>query len=177
MAPLLLRPPAPPRPRYLQPEPTKNARVEMLAVLNKSEGVTCGAAQGDGQSEDTGLRTGNVVRPEEESPARNVEYFKNKQDIAINEVEVNQAQLVGGRQVRELGILSKGRKRYESFIVCRYEMSGQLDYCKVGSDSVAEVVITIRSSRGDKREKWRPSPGSAIFCSGTFCPLSSSILI
>ena len=84
MAPLLLRPPAPPRPRYLQPEPTKNARVEMLAVLNKSEGVTCGAAQGDGQSEDTGLRTGNVVRPEEESPARNVEYFKNKQDIAIN---------------------------------------------------------------------------------------------
>ena len=85
----------------------------MLAVLNKSEGVTCGAAQGDGQSEDTGLRTGNVVRPEEESPARNVEYFKNKQDIAINEVEVNQAQLVGGRQVRELGILSKGRKRYE----------------------------------------------------------------
>ena len=149
----------------------------MLAALNKSEGVTCGAAQGDGQSEDTGLRTGNVVRPEEESPARNVEYFKNKQDIAINEVEVNQAQLVGGRQVRELGILSKGRKRYESCICCRYEMSGQLDYCKVGSDSVAEVVITIRSSRGDKREKWRPSPGSAIFCSGTFCPLSSSILI
>ena len=28
-----------------------------------------------------------MVRPEEESPARNVEYFKNKQD---NEVEVNQ---------------------------------------------------------------------------------------
>ena len=116
MAPLLLRPPAPPRPRYLQPEPTKNARVEMLAVLNKSEGVTCGAAQGDGQSEDTGLRTGNVVRAEEKSPAPtpaksygkpvaankpprmeldgkkwNVEYFKNKQDIAINEVEVNQS--------------------------------------------------------------------------------------
>ena len=44
--------------------------------------------QGNCQSEDTGLRAGNVVRPEEESPARNVEYFKNKQD---NEVEVNQS--------------------------------------------------------------------------------------
>ena len=143
----------------------------MLAVLNKSEGVTCGAAQGDGQSEDTGLRTGNVVRPEEESPARNVEYFKNKQDIAINEVEVNQAQLVGGRQVRELGILSKGqaRKRYEMCICCRYEVSGQLNYCNVARDSVLKVVIIIRSSRGDKREK-----GETI---GTSCPLSSSILI
>ena len=60
----------------------------MLAVLNKSEGVTCGAAQGDGQSEDTGLRAGNVVRPKEKSPARNVKYLKNKQD---NEVEDNQS--------------------------------------------------------------------------------------
>ena len=42
MAPLLLRPPAPPRPRYLQPEPTKNARAEMLTALNKGEGVTAG---------------------------------------------------------------------------------------------------------------------------------------
>ena len=44
--------------------------------------------QGNCQSEDTGLRAGNVVRPEEMSPALNVEYFKNKQD---NEVEVNQS--------------------------------------------------------------------------------------
>ena len=76
-APLLLRPPAPPRPRYLQPEPTKNAHAELLAALNKGVGVTAG----------TGPRAGNV-RPEEKSPARNVEYFKNKQD---NEVEVNQS--------------------------------------------------------------------------------------
>ena len=77
MAPLLLRPPAPPRPRYLQPEPTKNAHAELLAALNKGVGVTAG----------TGPRAGNV-RPEEKSAARNVEYFKNKQD---NEVEVNQS--------------------------------------------------------------------------------------
>ena len=32
-------------------------------------------------------------------------------------------------------------------------MSGQVNYCRVARDSVAEVVITIRSSRGDKREK------------------------
>ena len=31
-------------------------------------------------------------------------------------------------------------------------MSGQLDYRKVARDSVSEVVITIRSNRGDKRE-------------------------
>ena len=31
------------------------------------------------------------MRPEEKSPAQDVEYFKNKQDIAINEVEVNQS--------------------------------------------------------------------------------------
>ena len=31
------------------------------------------------------------MRPEKKSPARDVEYFKNKQDIAINEVEVNQS--------------------------------------------------------------------------------------
>ena len=31
-------------------------------------------------------------------------------------------------------------------------MSGQLDYRKVARDSVSEVVITIRSNRGDKGE-------------------------
>ena len=40
MAPLLLRPPAPTRPRYLQPEPAKNAC--MFAALNKGEGVNAG---------------------------------------------------------------------------------------------------------------------------------------
>ena len=48
-------------------------------------------------------------------------------------------------------------------------MSGQLNYCNVARDSVLKVVIIIRSSRGDKREK-----GETI---GTSCPLSSSILI
>ena len=32
-----------------------------------------------------------MVRPKEKSPTRNVKYFKIKQDIAINEVEVNQS--------------------------------------------------------------------------------------
>ena len=54
-------------------------------------------------------------------------------------------------------------------ICCRYEVSGQLNYCNVARDSVLKVVIIIRSSRGDKREK-----GETI---GTSCPLSSSILI
>ena len=60
-------------------------------VLGLDEDDGDGAVQGDGQSEDTGLRASNVMRPEKKSPARDVEYFKNKQDIAINEVEVNQS--------------------------------------------------------------------------------------
>ena len=91
----------------------------MLAALNKGEGVTAGLRKvTDDQKthKNPGLRAGNVVRAEEKSPAPtpaksygkpvaankpprmeldgkkwNVEYFKNKQDIAINEVEVNQS--------------------------------------------------------------------------------------
>ena len=115
-------PPPPPPAGALDisaPDPAKNARAEMLAALNKGEGVTAGLRKvTDDQKthKNPGLRAGNVVRAEEKSPAPtpaksygkpvaankpprmeldgkkwNVEYFKNKQDIAINEVEVNQS--------------------------------------------------------------------------------------
>ena len=98
--------------------PASNPRADLLAALNKGEGVTSGLRKvTDDQKthKNPNLRAGNVVKADEksgEAPARsygkpvavnkppklemdgkkwNVEFFKNKQDIEINEVEVNQS--------------------------------------------------------------------------------------
>ena len=97
--------------------PVANPRADLLAALNKGEGVTSGLRKvTDDQKthKNPNLRAGNVVKHVEktEAPAKsygkpvavnkpprlemdgkkwNVEYFKNKQDIEINEIEVNQS--------------------------------------------------------------------------------------
>ena len=52
-------------------------------------------------------------------------------------------------------------------------MSGQLNYCNVARDSVLKVVIIIRSSRGDKREKGETISSSKIEEMTEDCPSSS----
>ena len=114
-------PPPPPPAGALDltaPDPAKNARADLLAALNKGEGVTAGLKKvTDDQKthKNPGLRAGNVVKASEKSqdtptksygkpvaankPPRleqdgkkwNVEYFKNRQDLEINEIEVNQS--------------------------------------------------------------------------------------
>ena len=45
-------------------------------------------------------------------------------------------------------------------ICCRYEVSGQLNYCNVARDSVLKVVIIIRSSNTSGRTA--PDPGDNV---------------
>ena len=97
--------------------PASNPRADLLAALSKGDGVTSGLRKvTDAQKthKNPNLRAGNVVKATEksEAPARsygkpvavnkpprlemdgkkwNVEFFKNKQDIEINEIEVNQS--------------------------------------------------------------------------------------
>ena len=59
-------------------------------------------------------------------------------------------------------------------ICCRYEVSGQLNYCNVARDSVSEVVIIIRSSRCDKRENGETIGG---FCDLLFRDILSALII
>ena len=59
-------------------------------------------------------------------------------------------------------------------ICCRYEVSGQLNYCNVARDSVLKVVIIIRSSRCDKREKVETIGG---FCDLLFRDILSALII
>ena len=56
-------------------------------------------------------------------------------------------------------------------ICCRYEVSGQLNYCNVARDSVLKVVIIIRSSntsgtpdliRRRRRRRTAPDPGDNV---------------
>jgi len=99
-------------------DPAKNARADLLAALNKGEGVTAGLKKvSDDQKthKNPALRAGNVVKVAEKStptPTKtygkptgvdkppkleldgkkwNVEFFKNRQDLEINEVENNQS--------------------------------------------------------------------------------------
>lgn len=99
-------------------DPAKNARADLLAALNKGEGVTSGLKKvSDDQKthKNPALRAGNVVKVAEKTtpiptksygkPAGvdkppkleldgkkwNVEFFKNRQDLEINEVENNQS--------------------------------------------------------------------------------------
>merc|ERR1719158_531366 len=98
-------------------DPAKNARADLLAALNKGEGVTSGLKKvSDDQKthNNPNLRAGNVVKhvDKSEAPTKsygkpvavnnpprlemdgkkwNVEFFKNKQDIEITEIEVNQS--------------------------------------------------------------------------------------
>jgi len=97
--------------------PASNPRADLLAALNKGDGVTSGLRKvTDDQKthKNPNLRAGNVVKATEKSEAPvksygkpvavnkpprlemdgkkwNVEFFKNKQDIEINEIEVNQS--------------------------------------------------------------------------------------
>ena len=97
--------------------PASNPRADLLAALNKGEGVTSGLRKvTDDQKthKNPNLRAGNVVKATEKSEAPtksygkpvavnkpprlemdgkkwNVEFFKNKQDIEITEIEVNQS--------------------------------------------------------------------------------------
>lgn len=97
--------------------PASNPRADLLAALSKGDGVTSGLRKvTDDQKthKNPNLRAGNVVKATEksEAPARsygkpvavnkpprlemdgkkwNVEFFKNKQDIEISEIEVNQS--------------------------------------------------------------------------------------
>jgi len=114
--------PAPPPPPPagaldLTPDPSKAARGDLLAALNKGADITKGLrAVSDDQKthKNPNLRAGAVVKSVEKTPAPaktygkavevnkppkleldgkrwNVEYFKNKPDIEINELEVNQS--------------------------------------------------------------------------------------
>jgi len=114
--------PAPPPPPPagaldLTPDPSKAARGDLLAALNRGSDVTKGLKKvSDDQKthKNPNLRAGAVVKSVEKSPAPvktygkavdvnkppkleldgkrwNVEYFKNKPDIEINELEVNQS--------------------------------------------------------------------------------------
>lgn len=97
--------------------PVANPRADLLAALNKGEGVTAGLRKVTDEQKthkNPNLRAGNVVKATEkqDAPAKsygkpvtvnkpprlemdgkkwNVEFFKNKQDIEINEIEVNQS--------------------------------------------------------------------------------------
>jgi len=114
--------PAPPPPPPagaldLTPDPSKAARGDLLAALNRGSDVTKGLKKvSDDQKthKNPNLRAGAIVKSVEKSPAPvktygkavdvnkppkleldgkrwNVEYFKNKPDIEINELEVNQS--------------------------------------------------------------------------------------
>ena len=115
--------PAPPPPPPagaldMTPDPAKNARADLLAALNKGEGVTAGLKKvTDDQKthKNPALRAGAMVKATEKaepSPAKtfgkpvtankpprmeldgkkwNVEYFKNKQDLVIDSIETNQS--------------------------------------------------------------------------------------
>ena len=114
--------PAPPPPPPagaldLTPDPSKAARGDLLAALNKGADITKGLrAVSDDQKthKNPSLRAGAIVKSVEKTPAPaktygkavevnkppkleldgkrwNVEYFKNKPDIEINELEVNQS--------------------------------------------------------------------------------------
>jgi adenylyl cyclase-associated protein len=114
--------PAPPPPPPagaldLTPDPSKAARGDLLAALNKGADVTKGLKKvSDDQKthKNPTLRAGAVVKAVDKSPAPaktygkavdvnkppkleldgkrwNVEYFKNKPDIEITELEVNQS--------------------------------------------------------------------------------------
>ena len=111
-------PPPPPAGALTAPDPAKNARADLLAALNKGEGVTSGLKKvTDDQKthKNPALRAGAMVKATEKpeaSPAKsygkpvaankppkmeldgkkwNVEFFKNRQDLEINEPEVNQS--------------------------------------------------------------------------------------
>jgi len=100
------------------PDPAKNARADLLAALNKGEGVTAGlkkVSKDQMTHKNPALRAGNVVKHVEkkETPSKpaygkpvaadkpprmemdgkkwNVEFFKDRQDLEINEIEVNQS--------------------------------------------------------------------------------------
>jgi len=114
--------PAPPPPPPagaldLTPDPSKAARGDLLAALNRGADVTKGLKKvSDDQKthKNPNLRAGALVKAVEKSPAPtktygkavdvnkppkleldgkkwNVEYFKNKQDIEINDLEPNQS--------------------------------------------------------------------------------------
>jgi len=114
--------PAPPPPPPagaldMTPDPSKAARGDLLAALNKGADITKGLKKvSDDQKthKNPNLRAGAVVKSVEKSPAPaktygkavdvnkppkleldgkrwNVEYFKNKPDIEISELEVNQS--------------------------------------------------------------------------------------
>jgi len=99
------------------PDPAKNARADLLAALNKGEGVTAGlkkVSKDQMTHKNPNLRAGNVVKhvDKKETPTKsygkpvaadkpprmemdgkkwNVEFFKDRQDLQINEIEVNQS--------------------------------------------------------------------------------------
>eukprot|EP00092_Neocalanus_flemingeri_P107827 GFUD01138398.1.p1 GENE.GFUD01138398.1~~GFUD01138398.1.p1 ORF type:complete len:456 (+),score=129.09 GFUD01138398.1:39-1406(+) len=110
-------PPPPPPAGALDLTPAKTARGDLLSALSKGSDVTKGLKKvSDDQKthKNPGLRAGAVVKAVDKipTPAKsygksvavnkppkleqdgkkwNVEYFKNKQDIEINDVEVNQS--------------------------------------------------------------------------------------
>merc|ERR1712179_529777 len=110
-------PPPPAGALDLTPDPAKAARGDLLAALNRGSDVTKGLKKvTDDQKthKNPNLRAGAIVKSVEKSPAPaktygkavevnkppkleldgkrwNIEYFKNKPDIEINELEVNQS--------------------------------------------------------------------------------------
>eukprot|EP00090_Calanus_glacialis_P028935 TRINITY_DN4639_c0_g1_i1.p1 TRINITY_DN4639_c0_g1~~TRINITY_DN4639_c0_g1_i1.p1 ORF type:complete len:458 (-),score=169.70 TRINITY_DN4639_c0_g1_i1:850-2223(-) len=110
-------PPPPAGALDLTPDPSKAARGDLLSALNKGADVTKGLKKvSDDQKthKNPNLRAGAVVKAVEKTPTPaktygkavevskppkleldgkrwNVEYFKNKPDIEINELEVNQS--------------------------------------------------------------------------------------